>query len=85
MYFDAGVAESCADNVISRRGIPTCCEIQAGTPFAINTIQGALRVPQGFGRVENIDFGDDQLTFIAASGQRVTACVRHAFVYDGQL
>lgn len=85
MYFDAGVAESCADNVISRRGIPTCCEVQAGLPLTIHTIQGALRVPQGFGRVENIDFDKDQLTFVSGNGQRVTAMVRHAFVYDGQL
>ncbi|MEI7902139.1 MAG: hypothetical protein WCK89_17940 [bacterium] len=85
MYFDAGLAESCADNAISRRGIPTCCEVQAGTPFAINTIQGAIRVPQGFGRVADIDFGKDLLTFIAENGQRVTATVRHAFVYDGQV
>ena len=85
MYFDAGLAESCADNVISRRGMTTCCEVLAGNPLAINTIQGALRVPQGFGRVVDIDFGNDQLTFIAENGQRVTATVRHTFVYDGQV
>jgi hypothetical protein len=85
MYFDAGVAESCADNAISQRGIPTCCEVQAGLPLAIHTIQGAIRVPKGFGRVVDIAFGNDQLTFIEGNGQRVTATVRHAFVYDGQL
>jgi len=85
MYFDAGVAESCEDNVISRRGMPTCCEIQADSSFAINTIQGAIRVPQGFGRVADINFCKDQLTFIAVNGQQVTATVRHAFVHDGQL
>ena len=85
MYFDAGLAESCTDNAISRRGIPTCCEIQAGKPFTINTIQGAIRVPKGFGRVVDIAFGKDQLTFIEANGQQVAATVRHAFVCDGQI
>lgn len=85
MYFDAGVAESCGDNMINRRGIPTCYEMQAGRPFAMDMIQGAIRVPPDYGRVADIAFGNNLLTFIAENGQQVTARVRYDFLYDGQL
>lgn len=85
LYFDAGVAEASADNVISRLGIPTCHELKDGVPFSVNYIQGAVRVPRGFGRVTEVEFGDDQVTFVTADSQRVVVSVRHAFLADGKL
>lgn len=71
--------------MINRRGIPTCYEMQAGRPFAMDMIQGAIRVPPDYGRVADIAFGNNLLTFIAENGQQVTARVRYDFLYDGQL
>lgn len=84
LYFDSGVAESSAENIISRRGIPTCHELKDGEPFSVNYIQGAVRVPRGFGRVTSAEFGPDQVAFVAADGQRVVIMVRHSFLFDGK-
>jgi len=85
LYFDAGVAESCGENLLSRRGIPTCHELTEGVPFSVNYIQGAVRVPRGFGRVSGVEFGADQVTFVTADGQRAVVRVRHSFLADGKL
>jgi hypothetical protein len=81
MYFDAGVSESSHENIISRRGIPTCREMKAGEPFCLKYIQGAVRVPDGFGRVVDAEFGPDQVTFVDAGGERISATVCQAFLF----
>ncbi|MDD4869449.1 MAG: hypothetical protein PHR77_02720 [Kiritimatiellae bacterium] len=85
LYFDAGVAESSAPNIISKRGIPTCHDLKAGVPFSVRYIQGVARVPSGFGRVKDVKFGKDQATFISENGQKVAAKVRHTYLKDGKL
>jgi hypothetical protein len=48
LYFDSGVAESSAPNIINKRGIPTCHDLKADVPFSVHYIQGAIRIPSGF-------------------------------------
>jgi hypothetical protein len=84
-FFAAGVAESCAPNIISEREIPTCHDLKADVPFSVQYIQGVTRIPSGFGRVTDVKFGIDQATFISEDGQKVTTAVRHSFLKDGKL
>jgi hypothetical protein len=85
LYFDAGAAESAKPNIISRRGIPTCHDLKRGTPLSIHYIQGAVRVPAGFGKVVDAVPGDDKMVFVSADGAKVSVPVRHSFLETGKL
>ena len=85
LYFDAGVAESANQNIISKRGIPTCHDLKAKSPLSIRYIQGAVRVPSGFGKVVDVRFGSDTVTFVSATGKKVAAPVCHSFLKSGRL
>ena len=84
-YFDAGLAESVADNLVNRRGIPTSHVLTGKTPFAVNYIQGVVKVPVGFGKVSSVRFLADAVEFTATTGETVRAPVRAAFVFDGKV
>jgi hypothetical protein len=84
MFFDQGIAESVADNVLSRAGIPTSMVLD-GKPKEIRYIQGAVRVPAGFGRVATVEFSPGQAIFITVSGQRLTIQVKHEFLFGAGL
>lgn len=80
-----GLAASLAPNVLTREGIATTIELSAARPTAVNYIQGVVRVPAGFVEVKTLEFAPGQVTFIATTGQRVTAPVRHEFLKTGRL
>ena len=84
-YFDAGLAESVADNLVNRRGIPTSHVLTGKAPFAVNYIQGVVKVPAGFGKVASVRFLADAVEFTATTGETVRAPVRAAFVFDGKV
>lgn len=78
-YFD----DSYVPNPVNRMGIPTAITISG--PLAINYIQGAVRVPAGFDLVKSVAFAPGKVAFTSASGQSVTAAVRHEFLKTGRL
>ena len=80
-----GLAASIAPNVLSKEGIATALELTATRPTVVNYIQGVVRVPAGFTEVKTLEFAPGQVTFIATTGQRVTAPVRHEFLKSGKL
>lgn len=82
-FFDKGIAESCAPNVISRQGIPTCLDLKGDKPFNVNYIEGVVKVPAGFGRVASAQFKPGSVTFVSATDKRVTATVNHEFLWSG--
>lgn len=84
-FFDLGVAESAASNAVSALGIPTAHELKRGRPFHVNYIQGAIRVPPGFGNVARAEFDPDRATFHSITGQTATARVDVRFLTTGQL
>lgn len=84
MYYDVGLAESVGENAVNRRGIPTCHDLPGNRPFPVYYIQGVVKVPAGFGKVASVNFAADAVEFVATTGQRVSAPVRTAFVYDGR-
>jgi hypothetical protein len=56
-----------------------------GKPKEIRYIQGAVRVPAGFGRVATVEFSPGQAIFITVSGQRLTIQVKHEFLFGAGL
>lgn len=83
MYFDAGMAESVADNAVSRRGVPTSRMLDGEQPLDVRYLQGAIPIPAGFDRVATVHFEPASATFVDVAGKSVTAPVRSAFVFDG--
>jgi hypothetical protein len=79
-FFADGLVPSVTENLLSRQGIPTAVTLSADRPFDVRTIQGAVRVPAGFERVDRIDFLPDGIRLIATSGSEVAVPVRHGFV-----
>jgi len=83
--FAAGLAASAApDNPLAAAGVPTVLEF-GGRPVAINYIQGVVRTPSDFDTVDKVEFAPGRMTFVAASGGRVTADVAWSFIRNGRL
>ena len=53
--------------------------------MAINYIQGVVRTPPDFDTVDKVEFVPGRMTFVAASGSRVTADVAWSFIGNGRL
>jgi len=84
-FFDQGIAESSAENVITRLGVPTSVELKGDKPFVVTYIQGVVKVPAGFDKVASVEFKPGTVEFVSTQGQRVSASVRHEFIWDGKL
>ena len=85
MYFDRGIAESCRPNPISRLGIPTSFPFPGNRPVEIRYIQGAVRVPRGFERIEKVRFVSGAAVFHSKAGGQLTVPVNHEFLFSGAL
>ena len=67
-------------------GKTTLLDVLTGkAPFAVNYIQGVVKVPVGFGKVASVRFLADAVEFTANTGEIVRAPVRSAFVFDGKV
>lgn len=80
MFFDIGLAESAAENPVTREGIPTVLDFP-GTPVEIRYIQGAVPVPRNFGRVADVTFAAHEAVFSSTEGCRVGVPVDHGFLF----
>ncbi|MEN9636006.1 MAG: hypothetical protein RL077_4410 [Verrucomicrobiota bacterium] len=84
-FFADGLAASGRENLLNKEGVATVVELSAGKPTAVNYIQGVVKIPTGFENVQTLEFAPDTVTFVATTGQRVTAPVRHEFLKTGKL
>jgi hypothetical protein len=84
-HFADGLAPSIAENALSKQGVPTSLELKADAPTVINYIQGVTRIPEGFDRVQTIEFGKNEITLVSHSGKRVKTPVNYRFVSTGQM
>lgn len=84
-YFAMGQSASAKRNDLNEKGIPTTIKLSPRLPTAINYIQGAARIPKGFGRVQTARFEDGRVLFIGESGKEVQASVDHGFIFSGVL
>jgi hypothetical protein len=85
MYFDLGLAESATENLLTRRGFPTCRVLDGRTPFEVRYIQGALRVPPGFSRVVAARLEPNRVLFVDGAGTVARTAVRTTFLGSGAL
>ena len=74
-YFAFGLAESCAPNPLSRRGIPTSLRLKPSTTLAVNYVMGVTALPRGFDAVHQVEFVENAVEFIDASGLRARQAV----------
>jgi hypothetical protein len=81
MYFDKGLAESAGPNPIRDLGVVTTTEL-CGAPMEIRYVQGAVRVPEEFGRVVGVEFQPGRAVFTAMSGQQAHARVDWEFALN---
>ena len=79
-FFADGLAESVDANLLSDQGVATAITGSDATPTDIRSIQGAVSVPAAFDRVEEIGFGDNEITLRSESGQFVTIALNYKFV-----
>lgn len=84
-FFADGLAAATRDNALTREGVATAVELRADRPTTVNYIQGVVKVPAGFDIVQTVEFAPGKVTFVSASGRRVTASVRHEFLRSGRL
>jgi hypothetical protein len=86
-YFHVGIAASCAQNALSRRGIRTCIDPTDDGRLSIPYVQGVARVPAGFDRVASIERGTqhNRICLIAQSGVSVDVPCYVDFLRDAPL
>ncbi|MFP4106388.1 MAG: hypothetical protein ACLFVU_09895 [Phycisphaerae bacterium] len=84
-YFAEGLADSAAENCINRQGFPTTLTLTDEEPTTINYIEGAVRVPQDFDRVAEVEFSQGTVTFHSTTGRKVDAQVNTDFLHTGKL
>lgn len=84
-HFADGLLASTRENMLTREGIKTAVELKAGQPLVVNYIEGVVRVPAAFDVVKTVEFAPGEVTFVSASGQRVTAPVKHEFLKGSSL
>ena len=84
-FFAEGLADSIKPNALTRAGFKTALKLSPKRPTCVNYIQGAVRVPKGFGRVARVDFAPGQATFVSKNRKKVTVRVRHEFLTTGEL
>ncbi|MDA3832482.1 MAG: hypothetical protein PF495_03720 [Spirochaetales bacterium] len=81
-YFAHGIDGSCVPNPVQKAGIPTSRKFSEGEVFTIRYIQGAIRIPKGFGRVKEVQQAADMqsVTFISEEGPSVDTAVDLSYV-----
>jgi hypothetical protein len=82
-FFGEGLAAAARANELTRQGIPTSVSLSPGRPTVIRHIQGVVRVPSGFDRVQSVAFAPGRATFLAASGKKVSTAVCWEFLRTG--
>lgn len=77
-----GAQVSSFDNEISQMGIKTAHQFSEKEPFSVKHIQGAVRIPENFGKVKDVKFNKEAktATFTDEKGKAVIASVDVSFL-----
>ena len=84
-FFGEGLTASVRANLLSRQGIATFVELRPDRVFAVNYIQGVVRVPAGFERVKSVRFTKGRAAFLGEDGGSAEASVHWEFLRSGGL
>jgi hypothetical protein len=79
-YFHYGIAESAADNPLSRQGIPTSVQLDPKRPLVVNYIMATAAIPAGFDAVDRIEPKSGGVTLHARSGASFNVAVDLPFL-----
>ena len=79
-FFADGIKASCEHNQLNEKGFKTAVELSPVKPVKIAYIQGVARIPEGFGRVAELIFEEDQLIFVSKEGLRASTKVNIGFL-----
>jgi hypothetical protein len=84
-FFDVGSDVSGRENAFSARGVKTVHAFQADVPWVVSYIQGATRVPGGFGRVRGVECAAGGATFTDDRGATVQVAADADFLFGKEL
>ncbi len=84
-YFGEGLGSSVEPNMINNAGFPTAIDLSGKKPTVVNHIQGVVKIPAGFEKVERLTFTPGKVTFVSTTGKKVTTAVNHGFLKTGTL
>ncbi len=84
-FFATGLGASRRSNVLTQEGIPTAVKLSPRTPTIVRHIQGVVKTPQGFRKVQSTTFAPGKVTFTSVTGKKVSADVHHEFLKTGQM
>ena len=84
-YFADGLAASVKSNIINKRGFPTAVNLSSAEPTVINMIQGVVKVPDNFGKVKDVRFGENVIHFISETGAEIHTKVYYDFLKSGEI
>ena len=84
-YFAAGLNDSVNENMINSEGIPTSVALSKNKATVVNYIEGVVRIPPSFDRVQTVSFAANSLSFYADSGDAVKAKVDYSFIESGEI
>lgn len=84
-YFADGLAASAKPNIITKKGFATSVNFSSAEPTVINMIQGVVKVPDNFGKVKDVRFGENIIHFISETGAEVSTEVNYDFLKTGDI
>lgn len=84
-YFDCGITASRLPNVFSQHGVATVHQFQSHPICRISYVQGVMRIPQGFGRVQRVVCHSSRASFFDVQGRTAEAKVQTSFLYGEDL
>lgn len=79
-YFHYGIAESVAENPVSKLGHPTSVLLEANTPLETHHVFGVIAVPDSFGRVREVTFSEGRLVLTDMAGHTASTPLDAAFL-----
>jgi hypothetical protein len=83
-YLAEGLTPSAEHNPVNERGIHTVLSLSPDKPTVINHLQGVVKIPSTFERVEDISFDNGSITFRSPSGETVSADVDWNYVFSAE-
>ncbi len=83
-YFHLGHAASLAENDLTRLGVPTAIDLTVERPTEIPYIFGLTEIPEGFGAVEELRVGSDEILLVGSRGSSVAVHCDASFLNMGR-
>jgi len=84
-FFAQGLKESAQRNFLNDKGVETVVHLNEKKITLINYIQGVVRIPAGFKRIQNILPTEKGICLLDIAGNRINTPLNVSFLKDGSL